>query len=119
MVTVEAPPVPSPEIAQLEAKLALHSIYFQTARPTAENPEGGLLPSQAEILKTLAADYINYLKYKPDAHVILGGHADNRARRNITGLLLSGACNALRVFLWNVVCLRTTLIHARLDRRIS
>ncbi|MDP9160006.1 MAG: OmpA family protein [Acidobacteriota bacterium] len=78
MVNVEAPPAPAPEIAQLEAKLALHSIYFQTARPTAENPEGGLLPSQAEILKTLAEDYTNYLKYKPDAHLILGGHADNR-----------------------------------------
>ncbi|GAC1440282.1 MAG: hypothetical protein NVS9B5_37350 [Terriglobales bacterium] len=78
MVTVEAPPAPAPEIAQLEAKLALHSVYFQTARPTAENPEGGLLPSQAEILKTLAEDYTNYLKYKPDAHLILGGHADNR-----------------------------------------
>jgi len=40
MVNVEAPPppAPAPEIKQLEAKLALHSIYFQTARPTAENP---------------------------------------------------------------------------------
>ena len=72
------PPAPAPEIKQLEAKLALHSIYFQTARPTAENPEGGLVDSQAEILNTLAADFKNYLKYKPDAHLILGGHADPR-----------------------------------------
>jgi outer membrane protein OmpA-like peptidoglycan-associated protein/opacity protein-like surface antigen len=72
------PPAPAPEIKQLEAKLALHSIYFQTARPTAENPEGGLLDSQAEILKTLAADFKSYLRYKPDAHLILGGHADPR-----------------------------------------
>ena len=83
MVNVEAPPpppppAPAPEIKELEAKLALHSIYFQTARPTAENPEGGLVESQAEILKALAADYKNYLKYKPDAHLILGGHADPR-----------------------------------------
>jgi outer membrane protein OmpA-like peptidoglycan-associated protein len=80
MVDVEAPPAPAPapEIKELEAKLALHSIYFQTARPTAEHPEGGLVDSQAEILKTLAADFINYLKYKPDAHLILGGHADPR-----------------------------------------
>ena len=47
MVNVEAPPppppaAPPPEIKQLEAKLALHSIYFQTARPTAENPEAWL-----------------------------------------------------------------------------
>jgi len=80
-VNVEAPPpppAPAPEIKQLEAKLALHSIYFQTARPTADNPQGGLLESQAEILKTLAEDFKNYLKYKPDAHLILGGHADPR-----------------------------------------
>jgi outer membrane protein OmpA-like peptidoglycan-associated protein/opacity protein-like surface antigen len=83
MVDVQAPPpprppTPAPEIKQLEAKLALHSIYFQTARPTAEHPEGGLLDSQAEILKTLAGDYKNYLRYMPDAHLILSGHADPR-----------------------------------------
>jgi outer membrane protein OmpA-like peptidoglycan-associated protein len=72
------PPAPAPEIKQLEAKLALHSIYFATARPTAENPEGGLVDSQAEILKALAEDYKNYLKYMPDAHLILSGHADPR-----------------------------------------
>jgi outer membrane protein OmpA-like peptidoglycan-associated protein/opacity protein-like surface antigen len=72
------PPAPAPEIKQLEAKLALHSIYFQTARPTADNPEGGLLDSQADILKTLAEDFKNYLKYMPNAHLILGGHADPR-----------------------------------------
>jgi outer membrane protein OmpA-like peptidoglycan-associated protein len=83
MVNVEAPPpppppAPAPEIKELEAKLALHSIYFQTARPTAENPQSGLVDSQAEILKVLADDYKNYLKYKPEAHLILGGHADPR-----------------------------------------
>jgi outer membrane protein OmpA-like peptidoglycan-associated protein len=72
------PPAPAPEIKQLEAKLALHSIYFPTARPSAENPEGGLVDSQAGILKTLAADFKSYLRYKPDAHLILGGHADPR-----------------------------------------
>jgi outer membrane protein OmpA-like peptidoglycan-associated protein len=77
-VNVEAPPPPPPQIKQLEARLALHSIYFQTARPTADNPQGGLVDSQAEILKTLAEDFKNYLKYKPDAHLILGGHADPR-----------------------------------------
>jgi len=80
-VNVEAPPpppAPAPEIKQLEARLALHSIYFQTARPTAENPGGGLLDSQAGILKTLAEDFTKYLKYRPDAHLILGGYADPR-----------------------------------------
>jgi outer membrane protein OmpA-like peptidoglycan-associated protein len=81
MVNVEAPPpppAPAPEIKQLEAKLALHSIYFPTARPTTENPNGGLVDSQAEILRALAEDFKNYLKYMPNAHLILGGHADPR-----------------------------------------
>jgi len=81
MVNVEAPPpppAPAPEIKQLEARLALHSIYFPTARPTVDNPDGGLVDSQAEILTTLANDFKAYLKYRPDAHLILGGHADPR-----------------------------------------
>jgi outer membrane protein OmpA-like peptidoglycan-associated protein/opacity protein-like surface antigen len=77
-VTVEAPPAPAPEIAQLEVKLALHSIYFPTARPTVEKPDGGLVESQANILVILAQDFTKYLTYKPDAHLILGGHADHR-----------------------------------------
>jgi outer membrane protein OmpA-like peptidoglycan-associated protein len=75
---VEAPPPPAPEIKELEAKLALHSIYFATARPTAKHPEGGLVDSQAEILKDLAVDFVSYLKYSPDAHLIFSGHADSR-----------------------------------------
>jgi len=78
IVTVEAPPAPAPEIAQLEVRLALHSIYFPTARPTVENPGGGLVESQEGILLTLAQDFTKYLTYKPDAHLILGGHADQR-----------------------------------------
>jgi outer membrane protein OmpA-like peptidoglycan-associated protein len=77
-VTVEAPPAPAPEIAQLEVKLALHSIYFPTARPTVEKPDGGLVESQAKILLALSQDFTKYLTYKPDAHLILGGHADHR-----------------------------------------
>jgi outer membrane protein OmpA-like peptidoglycan-associated protein len=72
------PPAPAPEIKELEAKLALHTIYFATARPTIEHPERGLLDSQADILEKLAADFTRYLKYKPDAHLILSGHADPR-----------------------------------------
>jgi outer membrane protein OmpA-like peptidoglycan-associated protein len=79
-VNVQAPPppAPAPEIKQLEAKLALHSIYFATARPTAEHPERGLVDSQAGILEALAADFNSYLKYMPAAHLILSGHADPR-----------------------------------------
>ncbi|MGD0939260.1 MAG: OmpA family protein [Terracidiphilus sp.] len=80
-VTVEAPPPPpepSPEQVRLEAHLALHSIFFATAQPRAEHPEGGLVESQQGTLTTLATDFKSYLAYKPDAHLILTGHADSR-----------------------------------------
>jgi len=93
------PPAPAPEIKQLEAKLALHSIYFPTARPTTENPDGGLVDSQAEILKALAADFKSYLKYKPDAHLILGGHADVRGSEEYNKALTERRVNRTRNFL--------------------
>ncbi|HET6932699.1 MAG TPA: OmpA family protein [Candidatus Acidoferrum sp.] len=67
-----------PEIKQLEARLSLHDIYFPTAQPTVARPNGGLLPSQIKTLDALVADFTKYLTYKPDAHLILTGHADKR-----------------------------------------
>jgi outer membrane protein OmpA-like peptidoglycan-associated protein len=84
-VAVEAPPpLPEPpaEVRELEVKLSLHSIYFQTARPTEKNPEGGLMPSQEAVLATLATGFNRYLTFKPDAHLILGGHADSRGSKD-------------------------------------
>jgi len=101
-VVVEAPPpppAPAPEIKELETKLALHSIYFQTARPTAANPGGGLLDSQADILEKLAKDYTNYLKYKPEAHLILGGHADPRGSEEYNKALTERRVERTKSFL--------------------
>jgi outer membrane protein OmpA-like peptidoglycan-associated protein len=70
-----------PQIKQLEAKLALHSIYFPTALPTKAKPDGGLLASQVTTLTTLANDFKQYRTYKPDAHLILEGHADVRGAK--------------------------------------
>jgi outer membrane protein OmpA-like peptidoglycan-associated protein len=67
-----------PQIKQLEVKLALHSIYFPTALPTVAKPSGGLLASQTATLDTLATDFKQYLTYRPDARLILEGHADAR-----------------------------------------
>ena len=68
----------TPAQPQLEARLALHSIYFPTAQPAADHPEGGLTESQRTILIALAGDFKKYLELKPDAHLILEGHADPR-----------------------------------------
>jgi outer membrane protein OmpA-like peptidoglycan-associated protein len=79
-LTVENPPPPpvSPEIIALEQRLALHSVYFPTGQPAARNPKSGLVPSQQKTLLTLATDFKKYLESKPDAHLILEGHADAR-----------------------------------------
>ena len=62
----------------LEARLALHSVYFPTAQPTPKNPSGGLLASQQQTLMGMATDFKKYLEAKPDAHLTLEGHADHR-----------------------------------------
>jgi outer membrane protein OmpA-like peptidoglycan-associated protein len=82
-VVVQEPP----QVHQLEMKLALHSIYFPTAQPTVAKPTGGLMASQAVTLDTLAADFKQYLTYRPDAHLILGGHADIRGGKEYNQLL--------------------------------
>jgi len=76
-IELQSPP-PPPEQVELEVRLSLHSIYFATARPTVANPTAGLLGSQEQVLVKLAADFTRYLTFKPDAHLILGGHADPR-----------------------------------------
>jgi outer membrane protein OmpA-like peptidoglycan-associated protein len=72
------PPGPPAEQVRLEARLALHSVFFPTAQPRAEHPEGGLLTSQEQTLTTLAMDFKSYLTFKSDAHLTLTGHADVR-----------------------------------------
>jgi outer membrane protein OmpA-like peptidoglycan-associated protein len=79
-IDVQQPP-PPPEMVRLEQRLSLHSIYFPTAQPTVAKPNGGLTSSQAATLDALATDFKQYLTYKPDAHLILGGHADIRGSR--------------------------------------
>ncbi len=81
-VAVESPPPPppSPEIKAVEARLALQSIYFATSMPPVENPKAGLVESQRQTLLALAADFRKYLESKPEARLLLEGHADPRGR---------------------------------------
>ena len=72
------PPARNPQIEVLESRLALHSIYFPTAMPPVSNPNGGLVMSQRQTLIALAKDFKEYLQSKPEAHLILEGHADVR-----------------------------------------
>jgi outer membrane protein OmpA-like peptidoglycan-associated protein len=76
-VNLQNPP-PPPVDKALEARLALHSVYFPTGLPPVKDPSAGLLASQQKTLLALAADFQVYLKAKPDTHLILEGHADPR-----------------------------------------
>jgi outer membrane protein OmpA-like peptidoglycan-associated protein len=79
-VTLQAPPPPPPppDVTAIERRLALHSVYFATAKPTLENPDAGLLASQEKTLSALTSDFKTYLQSKPDARLTLEGHADPR-----------------------------------------
>jgi hypothetical protein len=77
-VTVENPPPAKPAAELLESRLALHSIYYPTAQPATDRPGAGLVPSQQRTLQALATDFKTYLQSKPDAHLVLEGHADVR-----------------------------------------
>jgi len=77
----------APQVHELEVKLRLHSIYFPTALPSVAKPMGGLLASQGITLDVLAIDFKSYLAYRPNAHLILGGHADIRGGKEYNQLL--------------------------------
>ena len=94
-VTLENPPVDR----KLEARLALHSVYYIVNQPRPNDRTGGLLPSQQQTLTVLAADFKNYLQNKPDAHLILGGHADHRGTPEYNQALSQRRVDGVKNFL--------------------
>lgn len=103
-VAIENPPPPpppqvSPEVKALEARLALHSVYFPTAQPTKANPSGGLVKSQQATLTALAADFKKYLESKPDAKLTLEGHADVRGAADYNQALSERRVDRTKSFL--------------------
>jgi OmpA family len=68
-------------------------------QPLAAKPNGGLLPSQQKTLIALAADFKLYLQAKPDAHLILGGHADHRGSVEFNQALSERRVNRVKGFL--------------------
>ena len=97
-VEVTQPP-PPPEQIRLEQRLSLHSVYFPTAQPTVAKPNGGLTSSQMDTLNTLAADFKQYLTYKPDAHLTLEGHADVRGSKEYNDKLSERRVERVRSYL--------------------
>jgi hypothetical protein len=97
-VTVQNPP-PNPQIEVLEKRLALHSIYYPTAQPATDRPGAGLVPSQQRNLQALATDFKTYLQSKPDAHLILEGHADIRGSDAYNQKLTERRVNSVKAYL--------------------
>ena len=97
-VAIETPP-PAPGVKELESRLALHSIYFPTAQPAANNPKGGLVLSQQKTLLALAADFVKYLQSKPEAKLTLEGHADQRGSAAFNQALSERRVDRVRGFL--------------------
>ncbi len=87
------------EVKALETRLSLHSVYFPTDQPTIAHPEGGLLESQQQTLLTLAADFKKYLAHKPDAQLVLEGHADKRGSAEYNKALSERRVNKTKQFL--------------------
>jgi hypothetical protein len=77
----------------------LHSVFFPTAQPRAAHPEGGIVESQQLILKTLAEDFKGYQAIKPEAHLILTGHADVRGTPEYNQALTERRVNQVKQFL--------------------
>lgn len=99
-VNIVPPPPPPPEPpAELVARLALHSVFFPTALPNEKRPEGGLADSQAQTLSTLATDFKEYLKYKPDGHLTLTGHTDPRGSEKYNQALSERRVNRVKQYL--------------------
>ena len=93
-VIVVAPPPPP-----VEAKLATRSIYFPTGLPTSKSPDAGIVESQQNTLTSLANDFKEYLKSKPDAHLVLEGHADSRGTPEFNQALSERRVEAAKDFL--------------------
>ncbi|HEY6301718.1 MAG TPA: OmpA family protein [Terriglobales bacterium] len=61
-----------------EPTLSMRSVFFPTDQPVRLKSDAALLPSEKDTLKTIADEFKKYLAFKPDARLVLSGHADQR-----------------------------------------
>jgi len=83
----------------LEVKLAMNSVYFPTALPRAQDPSGGLVQSQQNSLAELAGNFKKYLEFRPQAHLIIQAHADQRGSAESNQALSERRSNRVKTFL--------------------
>jgi outer membrane protein OmpA-like peptidoglycan-associated protein len=77
----------------------LNSVFFPTDYPTKKDPTLGLVRSQQETLRTLAAGFRKYLEYDPDAKLALGANADERGENKYNDALTGLRAQRVKDFL--------------------
>lgn len=77
----------------------LHSVFYPTDYPTPQRPAFGLVRSQQQALATLAAGFVKYLEYDPDATLKLAGYADERNGNQYNQLLSERRVQRVKEFL--------------------
>ncbi len=85
--------------ATLETKLTFNSIYYPTNLPTAKDPQAGLVPSQERRLAEIVANFKDYLTVRPEAHLILGAHADLRGSVEFNKALSQRRADLVKTYL--------------------
>ena len=77
----------------------LHSVFFPTDYPTRKDPALGLVRSQQEMLRTLAAGFKKYLDYDPEAKFVVGAYADERGENKYNHALTGLRAQSVKDFL--------------------
>ena len=79
--------------------LALNSVYFPTDVPRSVKTKKGLVLSQQATLNSVADAFKKYLENKPDAHLTLIGHADQRGENGYNKALSERRVEIVKDFL--------------------
>jgi peptidoglycan-associated lipoprotein len=82
-----------------EPRLSLRSVFFPTDQPETLHSEAALLPSEQDELRSVADAFKKYLAVKPDATLILAGHADRRGPQAYNQLLSERRAQLAKKFL--------------------
>jgi len=80
-------------------ELAMRSVYFPTDLPKLNRMQAGLVGSQQKTLTAVAEAFKKYLASKPDAHLILVGHADERGPNDYNQALSERRAQLAKTFL--------------------
>lgn len=79
--------------------MLLSSVFFPTDYPTKKDPALGLVRSQQEMLRTLAAGFKKYLEYDPEAKFVVGAYADERGENEYNQALAGLRAQRVKDFL--------------------